>query len=100
MEDLEGERPPRQVFEPVEVRRAHERDDAAANDRRVTALTGGGWRFAKDAKAEMNAASVAATAFDDSGWLAVEVPHDWAISGPFDPEADGGSGKLPWKGIG
>ncbi|MBO5751019.1 MAG: DUF4982 domain-containing protein [Kiritimatiellae bacterium] len=26
----------------------------------------------------------------------VRVPHDWAISGPFDPFAPGGTGKLPW----
>ena len=28
------------------------------------------------------------------------MPHDWAISGPFDESMDGGSGKLPWKGVG
>ena len=33
-------------------------------------------------------------------WRAVEIPHDWAIEGPFDPEADPNTGKLPWKGIG
>lgn len=26
--------------------------------------------------------------FDDSGWGAVTVPHDWAIAGPFDKEVD------------
>ena len=30
----------------------------------------------------------------------VTVPHDWAIAGPFDPEGDGDTGKLPWKGEG
>ena len=32
----------------------------------------------------------------------VRVPHDWAISGPFDtnPETWGGQGKLPWRGVG
>lgn len=30
----------------------------------------------------------------------VLVPHDWAAAGPFDPEAHGGTGKLPWQGIG
>ena len=30
----------------------------------------------------------------------VIVPHDWAISGPFDPELDGDTGKLPWRGKG
>jgi beta-galactosidase len=27
-------------------------------------------------------------AFDDSGWQSVTVPHDWAICGPFDGNAD------------
>ncbi len=70
------------------------------NERSVTSLTGDGWRFTKDAKADMKAETVAAPAFDDAAWQQVEVPHDWAIAGPFDPEADGGSGKLPWKGVG
>ncbi|EDY84635.1 Glycosyl hydrolases family 2, immunoglobulin-like beta-sandwich domain [Verrucomicrobiia bacterium DG1235] len=30
----------------------------------------------------------------------VQVPHDWAAAGPFDPDAHGGTGKLPWQGIG
>ena len=27
-------------------------------------------------------------ACDDSGWQEVSVPHDWAISGPFDKDID------------
>jgi len=34
------------------------------------------------------------------GWRAVEVPHDWAIEGPFDPKASGITGKLPYRGKG
>lgn len=30
----------------------------------------------------------------------VAIPHDWAIAGPFDPNGDGNTGKLPWKGAG
>ena len=26
--------------------------------------------------------------FDDANWQSVEVPHDWAIYGPFDKEID------------
>ncbi len=33
-------------------------------------------------------------------WAAVQVPHDWAIAGPFDAAADGNTGKLPWRGVG
>jgi len=38
--------------------------------------------------------------FDDSNWQKVSIPHDWAISGPFIPDGDGNTGKLPWKGEG
>ncbi len=38
--------------------------------------------------------------FDDSGWEAVSIPHDWAISGPFDHKLPANTGKLPWKGVG
>lgn len=65
--------------------------------RKVTSLCGEGWRFTKDASCSLAAEAVD---FDDASWQGVEVPHDWAISGPFDPEADGGTGKLPWKGVG
>ena len=56
-----------------------------------------GWRFARDPSCELRAEAVG---FDDSAWEDVRVPHDWAISGPFDESAHGGSGKLPWKGVG
>ena len=35
--------------------------------------------------------------FDDSSWQKVRLPHDWAISGPFNPKGDGYAGKLPWQ---
>jgi beta-galactosidase len=39
--------------------------------------------------------------FDDSGWRRVDLPHDWAIEGPFITEGDfGGMGRLPSWGIG
>ena len=38
--------------------------------------------------------------FDDSSWQAVELPHDWAIEGPFEQELPGETGKLPWHGVG
>ncbi|AKC86372.1 beta-galactosidase GalB [Pseudoxanthomonas suwonensis] len=40
-------------------------------------------------------------AFDDSGWEAVTLPHDWAIAGPFIAEGPyGGMGRLPSWGVG
>lgn len=42
--------------------------------------------------------------FDDSEWDQVNLPHDWAMSGPFqtglDPEVGGGMGRLPVNGVG
>ncbi len=67
------------------------------------------WQFAKET--EMNVPT-------DEGWQEVTIPHDWAISGPFDRENDlqkvvvvqngekeatwktGRSGGLPWMGRG
>lgn len=33
--------------------------------------------------------------FDDHGWEAVIVPHDWAVSFPFSPAFSSGTGYLP-----
>jgi beta-galactosidase len=41
--------------------------------------------------------------FDDSSWRQLNLPHDWAIEGPFDSTgkiAGGGMGRLPSPGIG
>ncbi len=42
-----------------------------------------GWKFSKG-----HFTDAAAPGFDDSKWQSVRVPHDWAISGPFDKEID------------
>ncbi|KAK4206177.1 glycoside hydrolase superfamily [Rhypophila decipiens] len=39
--------------------------------------------------------------FNDGGWQTVDLPHDWAIGGPFGaPGISGGMGRLPTNGIG
>ena len=39
--------------------------------------------------------------FDDSGWSQVNLPHDWAIAGPFITEGPyGGMGRLKSWGVG
>jgi beta-galactosidase len=55
-----------------------------------------GWKFAKgDQQAAID------PEFDDSAWEVVDLPHDWAISGPFGPlKSNGNTGKLPWSGEG
>ncbi|MDO4497254.1 MAG: DUF4982 domain-containing protein [Bacteroidales bacterium] len=72
-----------------------------------------GWKFQKGA-----AQGAEQTDFNDAKWQKVSIPHDWAISGPFDKEIDkqvvaivqngeteatektGRSGSLPWIGEG
>jgi beta-galactosidase len=53
------------------------------------------WRFAKG---EHQGAE--APEFDDASWSRVRLPHDWAITGPFNAEENGYAGKLPWRGVG
>ncbi|KAI0438990.1 glycoside hydrolase family 2 protein [Xylaria telfairii] len=39
--------------------------------------------------------------FDDSTWEALNLPHDWAVKGPFNaPGINGGMGRLPSNGVG
>ncbi len=44
------------------------------------------------------------SAFDEREWQLVDLPHDWAITGPFmdgpNPEVGGGMGRLPSHGVG
>ncbi|MEH6406375.1 MAG: hypothetical protein V7767_03765, partial [Leeuwenhoekiella sp.] len=53
------------------------------------------WQFIKG-----NPDNATQTDFDASGWESVTIPHDWAITGPFDKAGDGSTAKLPWKGQG
>ncbi|MGE6692432.1 glycoside hydrolase family 2 TIM barrel-domain containing protein [Sphingobium limneticum] len=64
---------------------------AHAAPRAVTPLPDG-WRFIQ---ADPEGAETAT--LDDASWQAVTVPHDWAIAGPFDPNAKaaGENGFLP-----
>ena len=53
-----------------------------------------GWRFSKGELPE-----AAQPGFDDSAWRQLDLPHDWAIEGPFDPLLPADTGKLPWKDV-
>ncbi len=53
------------------------------------------WKFAKG-----NQDGAEMPDYDDSAWEKVCLPHDWAISGPFNPNENGYAGKLPWRGVG
>jgi len=54
------------------------------------------WRFSQGEQDE----TARQPEFDDAAWQAVQVPHDCAISGPFNPQENGYAAKLPWKGVG
>lgn len=45
-------------------------------------------------------ADLQAPTVNDSEWRKLNLPHDWAIEGPFRLELTGETGKLPFKGIG
>ncbi len=86
---------------------------AEAGPSRVETSLKDGWRFHRG---EADGAFM--SAYDDSGWDKVSVPHDWAITGPFSIENDlqnvqivqnmetkaslktGRTGGLPYVGVG
>ncbi|HEY5226962.1 MAG TPA: glycoside hydrolase family 2 TIM barrel-domain containing protein, partial [Opitutaceae bacterium] len=55
-----------------------------------------GWQFL-----QADALGAERTRFDDTGWRAVDLPHDWSIAGPFDPaNTTGGAGGFLPSGVG
>jgi beta-galactosidase len=38
--------------------------------------------------------------FDDRSWQQINLPHDWAIEGPFTRSGGGSMGRLPTAGVG
>jgi beta-galactosidase len=55
-----------------------------------------GWLFL-----QADASGAQEPAFADASWTKVELPHDWAIAGPFDPSnPSGGAGAFAPAGIG
>ncbi len=45
-------------------------------------------------------AGLEAAVLDDQSWRKIDLPHDWAVEGPFRIELKGETGKLPYQGIG
>lgn len=54
-----------------------------------------GWKFHGG-----DAVGAESSKYDDSDWRAVELPHDWAIEGPFDVKYNARCGGLPFHGTG
>ena len=66
-----------------------------------------GWKFIKYFNAsnetvatDKEPAGLEMPAVNDNAWRTVDVPHDWAIEGPFNDTLENNTGLLPWKGIG
>src|SRR5215469_8199637 len=57
-------------------------------------------RFARPEGNPGDAVSYVQSDFDDSSWQVVNLPHDWAITGPFTHSGGGGMGRLPTAGVG
>ncbi len=65
------------------------------------------WKFvkyfnAKDETAtfDKEPAGLESPSFSDNSWRTLDLPHDWAIEGPFSDTLENNTGLLPWKGIG
>jgi len=54
----------------------------------------GNWKFSMGENE-----GAAEAGFDDSAWRTLDLPHDWAIEGPFKFEYPGETGKLRYWGI-
>ncbi len=67
-------------------------DLPAAGERRAS--FDHGWRFQKG---ELPGAE--APGFADGAWRTLDLPHDWAIEGPFDPKINPHAGALPAFGV-
>ena len=65
------------------------------------------WKFVKYFNASDEAATIdkepaglESPSFNDNTWRTLDLPHDWAIEGPFSDTLENNTGLLPWKGIG
>jgi beta-galactosidase len=66
-----------------------------------------GWKFVRYFNASNEAVAadrepegLQLPSLNDKGWRSVDLPHDWAIEGPFSDTLENNTGLLPWKGIG
>ena len=41
---------------------------------------------------------VAQSNYNDRAWRRLNLPHDWGVEGPFNPQLSGEGGRLPWMG--
>jgi beta-galactosidase len=65
------------------------------------------WKFIRYFNASTDAATtdkepegLQLPSVNDNSWRTLDLPHDWAIEGPFSDTLENNTGLLPWKGIG
>jgi beta-galactosidase len=64
-----------------------------------------GWLFARyglqaDGSVKQEPSAIESKTFEDAQWRTLNLPHDWAVEGPFRTDLDGNTCELPWRGIG
>ena len=66
-----------------------------------------GWKFVRYFNAsdeavatEKEPENLQLPSVNDNNWRSLDLPHDWAIEGPFSDTLENNTGLLPWKGIG
>jgi beta-galactosidase len=66
-----------------------------------------GWKFVKyfnafteSAATDREPENLQQPTLNDNNWRILDLPHDWAIEGPFSDTLENNTGLLPWKGIG
>jgi beta-galactosidase len=69
-------------------------DSSTAEQTRVRENFNSGWRFSPG-----DIENVQKVNFDDSKWRVLDLPHDWAIEGPFTEEVNYKGGYLPYPGV-
>ncbi|MHC5076960.1 MAG: glycoside hydrolase family 2 TIM barrel-domain containing protein, partial [Planctomycetota bacterium] len=69
-------------------------------EERTTLSFNHGWKFLKVGEESDESENLRELDFDDSEWRSLDLPHDWAIEGPFTKEVSFQGGYLPYPGIG
>ena len=66
-----------------------------------------GWKFVKyfndsveSVATDREPENLQLPSVNDNSWRTLDLPHDWAIEGPFSDTLENNTGLLPWKGIG
>ncbi|MFH0843472.1 MAG: beta-galactosidase GalB [Bacteroidota bacterium] len=72
----------------------------AQNSTRLRESFNEGWKFTRYSSSAEEPENLQMTSLNDNDWRTVDLPHDWAIEGPFSDTLENNTGLLPWKGIG